>query len=133
MCLLSDKPCALAGPSAVAILALLKKRDVEISDILSDARNSKVTDGNRLMNMKKRKEKRLGRRAQAKSDKNHQVDTRDVIWLSTLSDDGDGVERVNNKNNRQEMTDSDMLPSDSGGLVEMKRKRRETERERVPG
>lgn len=106
-------------------MALLKKRDVEISYILSDARNSKVTDGNRLMNMKKRKEKRLGRSAQAKSDKNHQVDTGDMIWLSTLSDDGDGVERVNNKNNRQEMTDSDMLPSDSGGLVEMKREERD--------
>ena len=52
-----------------------------------------------------------------------------MIWSSTLSDDGDGVERVNNKKNRHEMTDSDMLPSDSGGLVEMKRKRRETERE----
>lgn len=40
-----------------------------------------------------------------------------------------GLKELINKNNRQEMTDSDMLPSDSGGLVEMKRKRRETERE----
>lgn len=61
MCLRSDKPCALAGPSAVAILALLEKREDEVSDILSDVGNGKVTDGTRLMNKKrKRKEKKNG-------------------------------------------------------------------------
>ena len=53
MCLLSDKPCALAGPSAVAILALLEKRKVEISDVFPDVRDGKVTDRNRLTDKKK--------------------------------------------------------------------------------
>lgn len=79
MCLLSDKPCALAGPSAVAILALLEKRKVEISGVFPDVRDSKVTDRNRLTDKKKEKIKWLGRNAQAKSDKNHQVDARDMI------------------------------------------------------
>ena len=41
------------------------------------------------------------------------------------------LKQFNNKKNKHKITDSDIVPSDPEGLVEMKRKRRDSVR--VPG